>query len=169
MKIQQARWINASLLHVMMMHLNPPSTIGRSWLNRNNSIKRRVISTVDHDPTVDLTVTPLFFYKFSVLRDGNVPLDFRVKSNCLDTTIQVSIDLFIFLTHFHVRGAFEIENWSRGEGEITSWTPSLSSKSQNEKPWIRWLIGSFQRLLWVRLCVFILIFHYLVLILHFES
>ena len=46
---------------------------------------------------------------------------------------------------------------------------TLSSKTRNEKPCIRWLIGSFRRLILVILRVFILIFHHLVLILHFES
>ena len=62
----------------------------------------------------------------------NLPLDIQVKSNCLDTTIQVSIDLFLFLTHFRVLGAFEIENWLKERGEITSWTQSSSSKLRNE-------------------------------------
>ena len=44
-----------------------------------------------------------------------------------------------------------------------------SLESRNENPYIRRLIGSFRRLIWVRLRVFILIFHHLVLILYFES
>ena len=45
----------------------------------------------------------------------------------------------------------------------------LSSSIRNEKPCIRQLIGSFRRLLWVRLRDFILIFHHLVLILLLAS
>ena len=45
----------------------------------------------------------------------------------------------------------------------------LSSKIQNKKSSIWRLIGLFRRLICVRLRVFILIFHYLMLILHVES
>ena len=39
---------------------------------------------------------------------------------------------------------------------------TTSSETRNEKPSIRRLIGSFRRLIWVKLRVFILIFHHLV-------
>ena len=113
-------------------HPDPHSVIGLSRLNRVVSIKRYLISTLDRDATGDPTITPLFSYILNCSSNGNVPLDFQVKSNSLNTTIQASIDLFLFLMHFCVRGAFEIENWSRDQGEITSWTPSSSSKIRNE-------------------------------------
>ena len=73
------------------------------------SIKRHFIATVYHDEPLYLTVTPLFSLKRLVLREWKTPLDFRVKSKCLDTTIQASINLNLLLMHFCIRGAFEIK------------------------------------------------------------
>ena len=58
--------------------------------------------------------------------------------------------------------------WKRKENSHLELQTS-SSEPRNEKPCIRRLIGSFRRLIWVILRVFILIFHHLVIILHFES
>ena len=60
---------------------------------------------------------------------------------------------------------FDWKKWKKSSLELQT----SSSEIQNEKPCIRRLIGSFRRLIWVRLFVFILIFHHLVLILDFES
>ena len=107
-------------------------------------------------------------FKYSVLRDGRIGPWIFEKFELSRHQFKCQFSFFVFLMHFCIQGVLEIGFWSREEGEITSWTSISSSKTRNEKPCIRRLIGSFRRLLWVRLHVFVLILHHLVLILHFE-
>ena len=61
---------------VTWMHPDASSPIERMRLNHTVLIKRRVISAVDCNGPLDPTVTPKFFYKFTVLRDWNLTLGF---------------------------------------------------------------------------------------------
>ena len=108
----------------------------------------------------------LFKYRSSRLKEA--PLKFQ-EIWIFQTPFKCQFNFFVFLMHFRIQRPLEIKVWSKEREEITSWTSISSSKTRNEKPCIRRLIGSFRRLISVRLCVFVLTFHHLVLILPFES
>ena len=96
---------------------------------------------------------PWFFIKFFVFKQSfRVPFDFECS-----WLISTSKD--------HLKSKFDRGRRKKSHLELEF----LSSSTRNEKPCIRRLIGSFRRLIWVRLCDFILIFHHLVLILHFDQ
>ena len=132
---------------------------------RRRFMKRCVIVTIDRDDRLHPTATPnskpfkfsssgrrtssRSFIKFIVCSQSNrVPF----VSLC-SQLISASIGCLI--------SNFDRKNWKKSSLELHF----CLQKIQNEKPCIRRLIGSFRRLIWVRLFVFILIFHHLVLIL----
>ena len=169
-------WINIQrmikakcfLLHAMKSHLDPPLAIQRSpsimmfrsidtW-SRLLILRRPFIGRLRPNST-SLNV---------VLRDGRSRLWIFIKFNLCRPSIHVLFDsLYSWLisaSKHYLKSKFDKENKEISHLELQF----LSSETQNERPCIRRLIGSFQRLIWVRLRVFILVFHHLVLILHFK-
>ena len=155
------------LLHPMKLYLDPPSAIGRSPFQSNDSPKTRDRDCRSRGISSSDSYASFYLFKYRFSRRKEAPLNLR-EIRTVQTPIRVPFEFIAFLMHFRIRGALEIGFWLKEKGEIISWTSILSSKTRNEKPCIWRLIGSFRRLLWVRLCVFILIFHHLVLILQFK-
>ena len=108
------------------------------------------------------------FYKNCSSRRKNCPRLF-IKFSVYTQSFRVPLVLFcsqLISAPFEcVNFNFDRKKWKKSSLKLQT----SSSEIRNEKPCIRRLIGSFRRLIWVRLFVFILIFHHLVLILHFES
>ena len=153
----------------MWTNLSPPSVIKRMRINHTVSINMRFIATVDRDASAGSTTTPnSYLFKFSSSRREERPMDFN-EIQIVYATISCAVCFLVFLMHFRIHWMHEIKLWSREKEEFTSWTSNFVFGNWEWKamhPTINW---SFRRLIWVRLRVFILIFHHLELILHFES
>ena len=168
MKIQRAIEMTQLFLHAIWKNPDPSSPIERPGLNRDDAIKQHLIATVDRNASLHRTVTPLFTSLNVVLCDGRTcPWNFK-KFKLFRHPLHVPFDSLcsycIFASKDYLKSKFDRERRKKSHLELQN----SSSKMRNEKPCIWQLIGSFQRLIWVRLRVFILIFHHLVLILHFE-
>ena len=168
-KIQRMIEFTHLLLHAMKSHINPPSAIGWSSIEGNDSP-----SDAWSWPLMAMRLfiqrsRPKINSLNTVLRDGkNCPWNFE-KLDLFRHPFHVPFDSLcswpISASKDYLKSKFDWERKKKSHLGLQF----LSSKTQNEKPCIRRLIGSLQRLIWVRLRVFILIFHHLVLILHFES
>ena len=115
--------------------------INSIWRSTSNSdFIKRVLRDVKNRPRSNL--------KFSMFMNS-----FRVPfvSACSQLN-SASIECIYFNFYWKTREKSSLE------------LQTSSSEFRNEKPWIRRLIGSFRRLIWVRLVDFILIFHHLTLI-----
>ena len=160
-KIQQTNPMKRLFINATWMHPYHSWTIGKPRHNLVVSIKRRVIAIIYRDASFHPRVTPLFCsLKESSSRRKNNPwifrkfdlftLSFHVPlvswcSSCISASIEC------------LKSNFDRERRKNSHLELQF----SSSKTRNEKPCIRRLIRSFQSLIWVRLRVFILIFHHL--------
>ena len=89
-----------SLLRATWMHLDFPSKIRRTWLNRVNSPNDTQSWPLIRDEPLHPTATPNFVYKLECSSWRRDILGFLSKSNYLDTKIWESFDFFSFLTFF---------------------------------------------------------------------
>ena len=136
---------------------------------RHRFVKWRLIVTVDRDESIrsDGWVQKSFFKNCSSQRKESSWI--FVKFDLFRPPFHVSFDsLYSWCISASIECLKSKFYWKRKKNSHLK-LQFLSSETRNEKPCIRRLIGSFRRLIWVRLRVFILIFHHLVLILHFES
>ena len=156
------------LLHAMRINRDPPSVIGRSpslatiRSNGASSWPLMAMNPWDQRPCLFHT------YLKTVIHDGtNCPWSI-IKFSLFRASFREPFDSeyswCISASNECLKSKFDRRRRKKSHLELQF----LSSSIWNEKPCIRWLIGSFRRLIWVRLRDFILIFHHLVLILHFK-
>ena len=144
---------------IMWLHLGAPFLIRRMWLNDDDSHPWISSEPLIEDETSNPMVTPKFCLFILSLFNGKFILGCFKQSNCVDISILESLAFVLFLVDFQVYGVSEVRFYweNRKKSPLEFW--NLFLKSWNEKPLICWSIGSFQAQLLVRLYVFLLIFH----------
>ena len=104
---------NTSTLGSTCQNLRAPFFIEQMRLNGNHSNPSISSEPLIEDKEPNLTAIPKFSYLYIYSSTKNVFLNVLSKSNCLDNSVLKFLDLFIFSTHFHVRGVFEIKILSK--------------------------------------------------------
>ena len=131
--------------------------------------KGRTIATVDRDGLfIRRMISKIVIYKKRSSRRRTCSrffIKFSLYTQSFCVPLVSNCSQLISAPFECVNFNFDRKKWKKSSLELQT----SSSEIQNEKPCIWRLIGSFRRLIWVRLFVFILRFHHLVLILHFES
>ena len=77
----------------------------------------RFIVTVDR---FDRTVTPKKPINYVFFTIISIRVEISIQLNCIDTLSLVSLDSFLFLSHFRIHGGVEVKIWWRTEGEIAA-------------------------------------------------